>query len=227
MRVDIMKGLQAPFQGKNWISVLLIGSALIFFSWLLIPMVLFTGYCVSVLRDTANGGDNTLPDFNPGSQGVPGLMVFLGLLLLNLVPGGIMMFGVGSIVMAIVSAGVVDPKVWAAAMASAGVVSLSCIMIGCLLMLVVSFFTPALIMRYAVTGEFSSLFGFGQAISDIMAAPLDYLVIFLLPNLLGFVFSLLVSVTFGIASVLVPTFSAVVGIVSARLMGDYYRLCLN
>lgn len=227
MRVDILKGLQAPFQGQNWVSKLLIGTLMIFFSWLLIPAILFSGYCVSVLRDAANGGDTTLPDFNPGSQGVPGLMVVLGLLILNLIPGGIMMFGVGSIVMAIVSAGALDPQVWAAAMASAGVVSLTCILVGSLLMLVVSFFAPALIMRYAVSGDFSSLFGLGQAMSDIMASPLDYIVIFLMPNLLGFVFSIVVSVTFGVASILVPTFSAAVGIISARLMGDYYRVCLN
>ena len=146
---------------------------------------------------------------------------------LLVVGAGLAVFGVGSIVMAIVSAGALDPQVWAAAMASAGVVSLTCILVGSLLMLVVSFFAPALIMRYAVSGDFSSLFGLGQAVSDIMASPLDYIVIFLMPNLLGFVFSIVVSVTFGVASILVPTFSAAVGIISARLMGDYYRVCLN
>ena len=71
MRVDILKGLQAPFQGRNWVSKLLIGTLMIFFSWLLIPAILFSGYCVSVLRDAANGGDTDLPTSTRGLRACP------------------------------------------------------------------------------------------------------------------------------------------------------------
>lgn len=226
MRLDIMKGLQAPFSDQNWVTKLLIGTALVLFSWLVIPIFFITGYSLSVIRETADGAED-LPEFSWGAQGISGAFTVLALFILNLIPSAIMGFGVFSIVAAIMSGGVLDPKAWMAALMGAGAVSLGLIGLGMLMMFVISFFAPALFMRYAVTGDFGSLFGFGQAISDIMASPLDYLVIFLLPNILGFAFSAVSSLLFGLPLILAPTFSFALAIISAKLMGDYYRLCLN
>lgn len=227
MRLDFMKGLQAPFADENWMMKLLIGSILVLASPLIIPSFILMGYMVSVMRDSANGGGDKLPEFDWVNQGMSGLMVSGALFLLNLIPTAIISVGVASMVTAILSAGLFDPKVWLAAIMGAGAMTLGCVSLGFFIIFVISFFVPALLMRFAITGQFMSLFGFGQAVRDIMASPLDYIVAFVLVNAIGIGYSMLCSATFGIAALLMPVYVVVSGLIYSRLMGDYYRLCLN
>jgi hypothetical protein len=226
MRIDFLKGFQAPFTDQSWIVKVLIGTVLLVTSPLVIPTFFFMGYCLSVMRNSANG-DEGLPEFQWGAQGMSGVVMFIAILLLNLIPAGLMGFGSFSLIAALLSAGSLSPKVWLATLAGAGALTLGLILLGLFLILIISFFVPALMMRYATSGQIGSLFDFGQAISDIKASPLDYVCIFLLPNILSVAFSILVTVTFGIAGLLMPTFSFLVAVITAKLMGDYHRLCLN
>ena len=227
MRLDIMAGLQAPFRDANWPMKIVIGSALVLFSWLLVPALILAGYGITVTRESAAGQTESLPEFNWVPNLITGGMLTLGSLVLSAVPLGLMCFGAFSVIMTIASAGALTPEAFMAAFATVGALSLGAISLGAFLLLIVAIFAPALIMRFAVDGQISSLFNIPQAISDILASPLDYLIIFLLPNVLGFAFSAFCSVTFGVGALLTPVFAIISCIINARLMGDYYRLCLN
>lgn len=226
MRLDFMKGLQAPFADPNWMMKILIGSVLILATPLVVPPIILMGYMISVLKAAAEGNE-TLPEFEWASQGLNGLMVMAALFLLNLVPTGIIGFGVASLVTAIMSGGFLDVNVWIAAITGAGAMTLGCLLAGFVLILLISFFVPALLMRFAMTGQFTALFGFGQAVRDILASPIDYIVAFVIINALGFAFSAFCSMTFGVGAILTPVYGVISGIIYSRLMGDYYRLCLN
>lgn len=227
MKIDVMKCIQSPFEDSNWITKVLIGTVLQFLSFLLIPIFAFSGYLLKITKDSAEGREEALPPWTDwGSLIMKGLTYQVGLLLWMAIPLGLMIFGGGSMIMSIVAAfqgGDAGSLVGVAG----GTVAMMSFAVGCLLTLVFSVFLPALTLRFAITGQFGSLFQIGGAMADILAAPVDYLIILIAPMAFGLIFGTLTTLTGGLAGILALPVGVIIGIIVSRMMGAFYRECLN
>ena len=227
MRIDIAKSLQSPFTDQNWIMKVVIGTVLQFLSFLLVPAWAVTGYFLKVLRQSSEGQDETLPEWDDwGSLIVSGLKYSLGVFILFAIPTALLVFGGGAMLMSFI-AGISGKSGAAAAGLAGGAMSMAALAIGSLLCLIISLLLPALTIRFAQNESIGELFGFGQAVADIMRSPLEYLAVLGVPMVAGVLFSLMVTFTAGIGSILLPPLAIILALGMARMQGSYYRNCLG
>lgn len=207
MRLNLKENIVFPFSDPSWIVKTLIGFVcqIIFF---LAPAMV--GYQLAIIRQTANGEDDKLPEYSGfGSLWVSGFVVTLVLLAvfglpiaatIAMVVGGAVAFGDsggGTVVFGVLAV---------------GAVMLLSLAYGCLM--------PALMLRYAMTGQLSVFLDISTALGDIKQGFADYLVIVLFPFICSIVLAVLSGVTFGLASVAAP----LVMYIQGRMIGNYYRL---
>lgn len=227
MRIDISKSLQSPFSDQNWIMKVLIGTALQFLSFLLVPAFAVTGYYLKVLRQSCDGQDESLPEWDDwGALIISGLKYSLGVLILFVIPTALMIFGGGAMLMSLI-AGFSGKSGAAAAGMAGGAMSIAALCIGSFLSLIITLLLPALSIRFAQNDSIGELFGFGQAVSDILRSPIDYLALLLVPVAAGVLSSLLVTLTAGLGSILLLPLGIILALGMARMQGSFYRNCLN
>lgn len=227
MKLDLSKLVQSPFEDASWVTKVLIGSALQFFSFLLIPYFAFSGYYLKIIKETAEGEEKTLPEWDDWGKLIgSGFFFNVGLLIWLCVPLGLVLFGGGSMLMSIFAAAS-GGKGGAAAGLAGGTLSLVCLFAGSVLLLMISLLLPMLTIRFAETEQLGSLFQVGPAVKDIMTAPIDYIIILIAPTVFGFVFSTLTAITGGLASILALPCSVVLALILARLQGALKRDCLG
>jgi len=210
LRLDLKKNIEFTFGDPEWIAKMLKLSASYLFV-VTIPSVL--GYQLNVIREAADGEDERLPEFgsNFGSLWVKGVVFSVLISVLMMVP----MFALGAIGFG---------TVMAAGQASEGLaIGLGIVMAIAffLVLLMLGILVPALMLRYAMTGNTASLFDVRSAMSDIKQGPSDYAVIVLVPLAGQFLVSL-VGAT-GLGLLLVIPLTVLVMIVQARMLGNYYR----
>ncbi|MDY7083279.1 MAG: DUF4013 domain-containing protein [Halobacteria archaeon] len=88
----IEEAIKYPTNREDWIKQYIIGVALIFFFWLIIPALILGGYYVNVLRQT-EAGNEELPAFDDfGKLIVDGLKALVIVFVYYLVPT--MLFGI-------------------------------------------------------------------------------------------------------------------------------------
>jgi hypothetical protein len=76
--MDINKAITFATDDDRWISKLLIGTALIFFSFLIIPMFFFYGYMIQIVRNVMAGETYPLPEWaNWGKLFKDGIALFV------------------------------------------------------------------------------------------------------------------------------------------------------
>ena len=61
--MDINRALTFVTDDDRWISKLLIGTVIIFFSFLIIPLFFFYGYIIQIVRNVMAGEKNPLPEW--------------------------------------------------------------------------------------------------------------------------------------------------------------------
>ncbi|MFA5508314.1 MAG: DUF4013 domain-containing protein [Vulcanimicrobiota bacterium] len=227
MKIDISKSLQSLFSDENWIKKVLIGTVLHILSFLLVPTWAFMGYFFKVLRQSSEGQEENLPEWDDwGALILSGLKYSVGMFILFLVPTALMIGGGGAMLMSLIAA--FSGKSGGAAVGMAGgAMSMGALAIGIILSLLISLFVPALSIRFAETEEIGALFGFGQAMAVITRAPIDYLVLLLLPMAASAVIGVVLSLTGGLATILLPPVGVIIGLGMARLYGEYQRTCLS
>ncbi|AFK19562.1 DUF4013 domain-containing protein [Haloferax mediterranei ATCC 33500] len=169
-------------------------------SFLIIPMFLLFGYLVRVLGATASG-DPEPPAFDDwGGMAVDGVKGFVVTLVYGFVPFALIAvsFGIG-----MGGAGTGND---AAAGILGGIGALG-MLVSFVALFVLYYLVPAALTNMAVEGDFGAAFDFSR-LKDILLS-VDYLVAWLIPFLIAFVAqavtSLLVTVTFGLGFILVPT----------------------
>ncbi len=212
MRLDLKENIVFPFSDPSWIAKTLIAAAC---QLLLLPMPAVMGYQLAIIRQTANGEDDKLPEFNNfGALWMSGLMVSLVVLALFGIPmvlvtgmtiGGAIAFGENS-----------GGAIALVAMLALGLV--------CLGSMVLAFLMPAMLLRYAMTGQVSSFLDFSTAIGDIKVGFVDYLVIVLFPMVASLALGVVSAMTFGIGGLLAIPASALIVFIQGRMIGNYYRL---
>lgn len=207
MRLDLKENIVFPFSDPSWIVKTLIGFAcqILFF---LFPATI--GYQLAIIRQTANGEDDKLPEYSGfGALWMSGLLVSLVLFGLLAMPACGVMFLIAGSTMAFGDSG---GAIIGVSIVGVGLVMLLCLAYG--------FLMPALMLRYAMTGRLGAFFDFSTAFSDIRHGFVDYLVIVLFPFFASLLLAAASGITFGLASVLAP----LVMYIQGRMIGNYYRL---
>lgn len=211
MRLDLKENIEFPFSDPEWALKLLKTSVCYLF---LLPFPAIVGYQIAVIREAANGEDETMPEFsgaNFGSLWVKGFIFSLMLGLVIMVPA----MGVGA-----VTVGACMALEGSSSDAAAGVVICG-VLLAMLLIFIGCVFMPALLLRYAMTDSASSLVDLKAAWNDMKQGPGDYALIFFFPMIASFV-TTLVSAT-GVGMILVIPLTILAMIIQARMLGNYYR----
>lgn len=209
-------GLSYPMRG-DWIGRVLIGSVLMFFSWLFVPIILLMGYFVRVLEETIAGNEEP-PEFTDwGELLIKGAIasvigfVYSAVPLLIYAIFAVVVFGVGGLFGG----------------AEGGLTGL---LLGLLVIMLtfipvvmlIYYIVPAALTNYARTGEIGSAFRFGEIAPVLLSV--EYLIAVLVPLAIAFATSIAVSILFAtvIGAVLVPVVYFYAQVVIFRMFGSAF-----
>lgn len=210
--MDINKAFRFVFDDKQWISKLLIGVLMTLTGFLIVPALILQGYLVKIIRQVRDGQDNELPEWSDYVDllrdgffvTVGQLIWFLPLILLVLIvgatAGGFSSMVEGSDISGLIATG--------------GGLLMLCL--GLLLVVAALFLTPALLIQYAIKGEFGALFRFGEIIDLIRTNMADILMVFLV----SLVASVVLSIVFSIL-ILIPCLGWIAAFVAGVALGPY------
>jgi hypothetical protein len=158
--VDIGKAYLFVKDEEGWIGKIAIGAIIMLFSFLIIPIFLLVGYQIAVARNVLNGEEHPMPAWDDWGQlfmdgivvsiaqfiyALPVVLLSLCSWLVFLVPA----VGAGNDLEALLASG-----------ATIGFLAAMCVII--LLSLALAFLVPALYVQYVRTGDFGSMFRFGE-----------------------------------------------------------------
>lgn len=211
----IEDGLGFPLRGDDWVKQLLIGGIMVFFSWLFVPGLIFTGYLVRVLAETVQGSEEP-PDWSDmGELLVEGIKATVVGLVYSAIPT-IVVFGLAFVFMG--GAFAVGDS------GGAALFMVALLVMGLLVpvMLVVYYLVPAALAHMAVEGRFGAAFAVGE-IKDVWLSG-DYVVAILAPLLVGVIANVVASVlSFTIVGYLLVPFVTVWSQVAVfRMFGRAY-----
>lgn len=164
-------GLSYPVRG-DWIGRIIIGGALSFFSFLILPIFLVNGYLLRVLEGTVEGYEEP-PEFTDwGTLFAKGVGAFVIVFAYALIPLVLYMI----IISMFVGGGAAIGGDAGGFMAGFGLLAM---FLAIPLLLVVYYLIPAALSNYAAEGEIAAGFDFG-VIRDVVLTS-EYLIAVLLP----------------------------------------------
>lgn len=187
--MDISKSLTFVLSDDRWLKKFLVGTIIIFFSFLIIPMFFFYGYMIEIVRNVMDDLDYPLPEWdNWGKLFKEGFALFLvGFVytlpiwlltccsLLFIIPGASME---GEISDAILGIGIV------------ALMGLLCLMF--IFIAAYALISPAIMIQYARKGEISACF----RLNEIVAITRDNIGDVLLTLIVLFGLSMVLSLVF-------------------------------
>lgn len=204
---------------QRWVSKLLIGAVLIFFSFLLIPIPFVVGYSLAVSRNVMNGEPQPLPEWDDwGKLFMDGLYVIIAQFVYTLpfwilaCIGFAATIGFGSL------SEMSEEAATAGLLATFGVV-------GCLALLLwiaLVFITPAIYIQYVRTNDFGACFRFGEVFGIVR----DYIG----DIVITVVFVLVASFAISIVSVvlqIIPCIGWLIALVITALAGPWLTVSIG
>lgn len=210
--MDINKAFRFVFDDKQWISKLLIGVLMTLTGFLIVPALILQGYLVKIIRRVMSGQDDELPEWSDygnllrdGFFVTAGQLIWFLPLILLLVIAGVTTGGFASMVEGSDAAGLI---------ATGGGMLILCVTL--VLVVAALFLTPALLIQYAIKGEFGALFRFGE-IRDLIR---DHMADILIAFLVTLVASFAISVVFGVLAI-IPCLGWIAAIILGLAVGPY------
>lgn len=180
--MEIGKSFSFVFEDEKWVSKVIIGAIFYLLSVFIIGAFFVFGYMMELIRNVANGNPNPLPEWdNLGSKLGRGFMLFLVFLVYSL---PLIVLYICAFIPSIAASNTDNTGV-------AGVAGLISAIGFCLVFIyaiILAVLSPAIIVRYAITGSFGSCFQFGQLISFITSNLGNYVIAILIAivaNLIG------------------------------------------
>nr|WP_290668509.1 DUF4013 domain-containing protein [Ardenticatena sp.] len=212
-RVDIEQSLRFVFDDESWIVKILIGGVVNFLaSMLIIPFPLVYGYMLDTLKNVKNDVEKPLPEWDDfGGLFMRGLVLAIGGFVYTL-PIVFFVCCFFLLVLATSDNGGSD---------AVGFFLLCMFFLMAMYGLALGFWFPAVMVRFAEAGTFSSMFEFGRIWRIISANMGQYLFIVIASIGVNIVASLVGAIALGI---LLPFTSFWALLVSAHLLGQYARL---
>lgn len=180
--------LRFPLAGDEGVKSVIIGGVLLFFSFLLIPVLPAQGYFVRAAKAGFEGDDEAPPFDEWGDLLVDGVKVFVVGLVYFLIPTVML---VATVVLSAIPVAVSDgvPQAPGAVTSGVGVLAGVLVLLSLLLYLVALYVYPAAIVSLAREGDFGAAFDFGTVIRAAFTA--DYFVAGVLAILLALVVGVL------------------------------------
>lgn len=208
--MDVNKAFRFVIEDKQWISKLLIGVVMSVLGFLIIPALILQGYMVKIVRQVMAGRDNDLPEWSDyGKLLSDGFFVTVGQLLWFLPLILVMVIGGASTGFLADSGSDVG-----AILATGGGILMLCLVL--VMIAAALFLTPALIIQYAITGEFGALFRFGEVFDIIRNHLSDILIAFLVTLVAAFAIGIVVTVVN-----IVPCLGQIAAVLIGLAMGPY------
>jgi hypothetical protein len=214
--MDYARAFTFVTEDKNWVTKLIIGAVISFFSFLIVPIFFLLGYMIAVTRQVLNHKDLPLPEWdNWGELFKDGIIVWVAQLVYTLpfwllaCIGGMATVGFGFI-----SGDAPD-------LASAGILA-TYGLIGCLMIIfaiALFFITPAVIIQYVRHNEFAACFRFGEVLGIARANIVPILVSALALFAVVFVLSLIT----GFLSI-IPCIGTIIGWIISVLLSPYIMI---
>jgi len=173
--MDIGSSFTYMFEDESWIKKILIGGIVS-----LVPIVNFAamGYVVEVIRNVRDGRPTPLPEWDQfGQMWMSGLWLFV-IFLVYSIPIIIL-----ACISGIASAAMGTAIDTASADVAGGAMGIVSICLSCLMGLwglVIGVLTPAIMIRFAETGQFSSALQFGEIFSIVKVNVGSYLIVLVL-----------------------------------------------
>jgi hypothetical protein len=210
MTINFQEQLNSPLRDPQWITKLAYLSLSSFF-FITSPAV--AGYQMELIRETAAGQTEELPEIGPNfvSLWTKGLVLSLILAGLVLVPMSLVLGLFFSMTFMFTGHGALMVG-W---LLFAGLVSF-------LAATALTIPMPALVLNYVISGDVGSLLNLPQALRTMSRSPGDYAVIALLP-VAAMVLSAMVSTT-GVGAILTVPLFAFTWLVQGRMLGQYHRM---
>ena len=173
--MDIGSAFTYMFEDENWIKKILIGGIIS-----LVPIVNFAamGYVVEVIRNVRDGRPTPLPEWDQfGQMWMSGLWLFL-IFLVYSIPIIIL-----ACISGIATAAMGTALEGASADAVGGTMGIVSTCLSCLMGLwglVIGVLSPAIVIRFAETGQFNSAFQFGEVFSLVKVNVGSYVIALIL-----------------------------------------------
>ncbi len=158
--MDVNKSLTYVTEDEQWISKIVIGAILAFFSFLIIPGFFLAGYAVRITRNVMDGVDQPLPEWTDwGGLFMDGLYLFIAMFVYSL-PFILIVCCAFLLFMMTAGASGGDAESIMAGLGALGMLVIVCLsLIWMILLLVVA---PVVFIQYARTGEISACFQFSE-----------------------------------------------------------------
>lgn len=172
MRIMLEEGISYPFKGDSSLGRNVIGSLLLAFFWLFIPLFAFFGYIVRVLRTTTEGAEEPPSFDNWGEMLVDGLKGFAVFVAYGAIPYALLF-----VVMAVVGVGESTAGAGTSNLvAGVGAIGFLWVLAASV---IVQYIVPAALTNFAREGELTAAFDLGTIASVIFSV--EYFVAWLLP----------------------------------------------
>lgn len=214
--VDFRQAMNYPFRDPSWgKKIFVMGISAFLFP----PLI--TGYCLEIIRNTVDGEEERMPSLSRWkAQTWEGLIISLFMLVCVFVMVTILAM-VGAFMLQgntldLYSGGQLDMN----SLLQILMVLVGVLLVFMLMVMVMSLFAPAMILRYALQGTLSSFLNVPAALSDIRLGIKDYMILSSVQTL-GALVCLIISFTF-VGVFAAPFITALSFIVTAKMLGDYY-----
>ena len=187
--MDIVKAFTFVPSEENWITKLLIGGVIVFFSFLLLPVLFLYGYMVAVARNVRDDYKEVMPSWGDdvGKLFIDGGIVWVAQFVYAL-PLILLVVCIALLILPAAFAADTFDVTAAAGGAIAGSIALVCL--GLLYALFLILVLPAVIIQYVRTDEFGSMFAFREVLGVARDNFVDILLAVLASIVASLIFSL-------------------------------------